>query len=47
LFLEKYPHLDMISCGPTMCDVHSPAEKIYIPSVDKWWALLLDVLKSL
>lgn len=24
LFLEKYPHLDMISCGPTIRNAHSP-----------------------
>ncbi|MDR1810289.1 MAG: aminoacyl-histidine dipeptidase [Prevotella sp.] len=47
LFLEKYPHLDMISCGPTMEDVHSPAEKLHIPSVEKWWTLLLDMLKRI
>lgn len=47
LFLEKYPHLDMVSCGPTITDAHSPAEQIHIPSVDKWWVLLLDVLKNI
>lgn len=47
LFLEKYPHLDMISFGPTITDAHSPAEQVNIPSVDKWWKLLLDVLKNI
>lgn len=47
LFLEKYPHLDMVSCGPTITDAHSPAEQVHIPSVDKWWVLLLDVLKNI
>lgn len=47
LFLEKYPHLDMVSCGPTITDAHSPAEQVNIPSVDKWWKLLLDVLKNI
>lgn len=46
LFLEKYPHLDMISCGPTITDAHSPAEQVNIPSVDKWWVLLLEMLKE-
>lgn len=46
LFLEKYPHLDMISCGPTITDAHSPAEQVNIPSVEKWWILLLDMLKQ-
>jgi len=47
LFLEKYPHLDMISCGPTIKEAHSPAEKVDIPSVASWWFLLLEVLKSI
>lgn len=47
LFLEKYPHLDMISCGPTITDAHSPAEQVHIPSVEKWWNFLLEVLKSI
>lgn len=47
LFLEKYPHLDMISCGPTIRNAHSPEEQIHIPSVEKWWVLLLDVLKNI
>lgn len=47
LFLEKYPHLDMISCGPTIREAHSPAEKVNISSVEKWWDFLLEVLKSI
>lgn len=46
LFLEKYPTLDMISCGPTIREAHSPAEKVNIPSVEKWWDLLLEMLKN-
>lgn len=47
LFLEKYPHLDMISCGPTIRDAHSPVEKVHIASVDKWWNFLLETLKNI
>lgn len=47
LFLEKYPYLDMVSCGPTITDAHSPAEQIHIPSVQKWWDLLLDILNNI
>lgn len=47
LFLEKYPHLDMISFGPTITDAHSPAEQVNITSVNKWWILLLDILKNI
>ena len=46
LFLEKYPQLDMISFGPTMRDVHSPNERILIPTVQLWWDHLLELLKS-
>ena len=44
LFLEKYPHLDMFSTGPTLRGVHSPDERMHIPAVDKFWQHLLDVL---
>ncbi|MDR1644910.1 MAG: aminoacyl-histidine dipeptidase [Tannerellaceae bacterium] len=47
LFLEKYPYLDMISFGPTLRDVHSPNERILIPSVDLWWQHLLHLLKNI
>ena len=47
LFLEKYPHLDMISFGPTLRDVHSPNERIEIPTVARWWAHLLELLKHI
>lgn len=44
LFLEKYPYLDMISFGPTIKDAHSPGEKLHIPSVQKFWDLLIEIL---
>lgn len=46
LFLEKYPGLDMISFGPTIKGAHSPDERLHIPSVDKFWMLLLEILKQ-
>ncbi len=47
LFLDKYPHLDMISFGPTLRDVHSPDERLLIPTVDKFWRHLLDILANI
>ena len=47
LFLEKYPHLDMVSCGPTIRNAHSPEEQIEIATVGKWWELLLEILKNI
>ncbi|MBQ8606698.1 MAG: aminoacyl-histidine dipeptidase [Bacteroidaceae bacterium] len=46
LFLEKYPWLDMISFGPTLRGVHSPDERMHIPSVERFWNHLLDILKQ-
>jgi dipeptidase D len=39
-----YPDMDMISIGPTLEKVHSPSERLYIPSVEKVMALLTEVL---
>ncbi|HLP05437.1 MAG TPA: aminoacyl-histidine dipeptidase [Paludibacter sp.] len=46
LFLEKYPHLDMVSFGPQMHDVHSPDERLSISSTQKCWKWLVEVLQS-
>jgi len=43
---ERIPGIDMISFGPTLESVHSPDEKIYIDSVGKFWAFLVQILKS-
>lgn len=47
LFSEKYPHLDMISFGPTLRGVHSPDERLLIPTVQMVWDHLLDILKNI
>lgn len=44
LFLTKYPYLDMISIGPTMEGVHSPDERLFIPSVGSFYEYLKLVL---
>jgi len=44
---ERYPGMDMISFGPTLEGVHSPEEKIYIDSVEKYWKFLLAILKDM
>jgi dipeptidase D len=43
---EKFPGIDMVSFGPTLQAVHSPEEKIYIDTVDKFWTFLLAILKN-
>ena len=47
LFLEKYPYLDMVSIGPQMYGVHSPQERLSIPSTERCYAWLRQTLKSL
>jgi dipeptidase D len=44
LFLTKYPNMDMVSVGPTMHHVHSPQEQLFIPSVERFWKFLREVL---
>ena len=46
LFLEKAPHLDMISFGPTMRGVHSPDERLDIASTERWWQHLKALLEQ-
>lgn len=47
LFLKKYPHLQMVSFGPTLRGVHSPDERMEIKTVDKFWELLKRVLAEI
>ena len=47
LFSEKYPGLDMVSFGPTLRGVHSPDEKLLIPTVQMVWDHLLAILKNI
>lgn len=37
--------MEMISFGPTLRDVHSPAERCHIPAVDKAWKQVQNILK--
>ena len=46
LFLENNPGLDMVSFGPTMTGVHSPDEKLNIPTTGKFWDHLKLTLKK-
>lgn len=41
-----YPNWDMISCGPTIRSPHSPDERALIPTVEKWWNFVVEVLKE-
>jgi dipeptidase D len=43
---EIYEGMDMISMGATICDAHSPQERLYIPSLLKIWEFLVELLRS-
>lgn len=47
LFSEKYPGLDMISFGPTLRGVHSPDERLLVPTVAKVWNHLKAILERI
>ncbi len=46
LFLTKYPELDMVSFGPTLQNVHSPSERMFIPAVDRYWNQLKRIIEK-
>ncbi len=47
LLLEKMPHVDAISLGPDMFDVHTPEEHLDIASTERTYDYLLDILKNI
>lgn len=44
---EKYPHMDMLSIGPNLHDVHTPDERCQISSVERVYSFLLELLKKI
>lgn len=46
LFLDKMPDMDMISFGPTLRGVHAPGERLDLASLDRFVALLNEVILS-
>ena len=47
LFIEKLPGLDCLSIGPDMRDIHSSAERLNIPSVERLYSLITAFLAEL
>jgi len=43
----NYPKMDMISFGPTIKGAHSPDERVSVSSVQKYWKLVLEILKNI
>ena len=44
---KNYPDMDMISFGPTILGAHSPAERVSISSVQKYWKFVKQILKEI
>ncbi|HDQ14549.1 MAG TPA: aminoacyl-histidine dipeptidase [Sediminispirochaeta sp.] len=44
---DKFQGMTMISFGPDLREVHTPAEQLNLPSLKRSWDLLLRVLKEL
>ncbi len=47
LLLQKFPGLDIVSFGPTIRGAHSPAERLEIASVEKFWKFLIRVVEAI
>ena len=47
LFTDKFPDVDMIAFGPTLRGVHAPGEKLDLASLDRFYSVLLEVLKTI
>ena len=43
----NYPEMEMVSFGPTIKGAHSPAERVNIASVQKFWKFLLAILENI
>ncbi|MDF1611522.1 aminoacyl-histidine dipeptidase [Stygiobacter electus] len=46
IILERFPHLDIISFGPTIFGAHSPDEKVQISTVQTFWNNLTEALRN-
>lgn len=43
----NYPQMEMVSFGPTIKGAHSPDERASIPSTQKFWGYLKDILANI
>jgi dipeptidase D len=46
VILGKYPHLDVVSLGPTMKSPHTTSERALIATVEPFWQLLTKTLQN-
>lgn len=47
IILSKYPHMDVVSLGPTMKSPHTTTERALIPTVAPFWELLKKTLEEI
>ncbi|MBR5084369.1 MAG: aminoacyl-histidine dipeptidase [Prevotella sp.] len=47
VILGKYPHLDVVSLGPTMKSPHTTTERCLIPTIEPFWQLLQKTLEDI
>lgn len=47
IILGKYPHLDVVSLGPTLRSPHTTSERALIETVEPFWALLKKALEEI
>ena len=47
IILGKYPHLDVVSLGPTLRSPHTTTERCLIPTVAPFWELLKKALEEI
>lgn len=47
LIMDKFPHMDAVSIGPSIEFPHSPNERVKIESVAKTWKLLTHLIEAL
>ena len=47
VILGKYPHLDVVSLGPTMKSPHTTTERALIKTVEPFWQLLKKTLEDI
>ncbi|WP_217512249.1 aminoacyl-histidine dipeptidase [Vibrio metschnikovii] len=47
LFKKPYPHMDMLSFGPTIKFPHSPDEKVKIDTVELFWQQMVALLEHI
>ena len=46
VILGKYPHLDVVSLGPTLRSPHTTSERCLIPTIEPFWQLLKKTMET-